>query len=105
MSINTDFFIEGFDIEEGQQLLGYLGRSNSSGYKFSKVYAKKDTNTVCGSETYLLGDFLAKRDELIEVYKEFNGLNLERDIETIKTSFSILTKILPPTAKIEIEWG
>lgn len=105
MSINTDFFIEGFDIEESQQLLGYLGKSNSSGYKFSKVYAKKDTNTVCGREIYLLGDFLAKKDELISVYKDFNDLNLERDIETIKTSFSILTKILPPTAKIEIEWG
>ena len=105
MSINTDFFIEGFDIEESQHLLGYLGRSNNSGYKFSKVYARENTNTVCGEEIYSLKDFLAKKDELITVYKEFNDSGLEKDIKTIEISFSILSKILLPTTTIAIEWG
>lgn len=105
MSINTYFEIPGFTLDEAQHLFGYLGNSNTSGNKFSAVFAREGTNPVCGEEEYTVGEIIRKEDQLIQEYEKQDGTLTSWNKETIKTVFSILPKILPLDTKIVISWG
>lgn len=101
MGINTDFKIDGLTTEESNQLFGYIGESNTSGMKFSRVYAREGTNPYCGYEKYTIKDFLSKKDQLIKCYEEEG----RRDIDALELGLSLLEKLFDKDTEIRIDWS
>lgn len=87
--------------DESNHLFGFIGCSNSSGLKFSKIFARDVSDIYCGKEKYTVKEFLSRKEDLRQEYIKDNSVYLEE----LDRGLSLLEKLFKDDDTIEIMWG